>query len=50
MLSFQHLSSLFAALLVLLDPVQADLDNTTSPTSIFRSVCSQEYETLLVPV
>lgn len=46
---FHHLSSLGAALVVLLDPVQADLDNTTSPTSIFRSVSSHEYEALECP-
>lgn len=49
MLSFQHLSSLCGALLVLAGPVQAGLDNTTSPTSIFRSVSSREYETLWNP-
>ncbi|KAH6637526.1 ASST-domain-containing protein [Boeremia exigua] len=37
MLWFQPLSSLCATLFVLLDLAAADLDNTTSPTSIFRS-------------
>jgi hypothetical protein len=48
MLSFQALSSLCALLFVLLGPVEADLDNTTSPTSIFRSV-SHEHGTLHSP-
>lgn len=45
MLSFQHLSSFCAVLSLLLGPVRAGLDNTTSPTSLFRSV-SHEHETL----
>ena len=49
MLSFQHLSSLCVALCVLLGPVEAGLDNTTSPTSIFRSVSSHQYEALWYP-
>ncbi|KAJ8105869.1 hypothetical protein OPT61_g9920 [Boeremia exigua] len=37
MLSFQFLSFFCAALFVLLGLAEADLDNTTSPTSVFRS-------------
>lgn len=44
MRSFQHLSSLCVALFVLLGPVKADLNNDTSPTSIFRSVSPSGYQ------
>lgn len=43
MLFIGRLPSFCAALFVLLGPAQAELDNTTSPTSVFQSVSHRKF-------